>query len=87
VHLISLKQNEEAEKIYQQLQEAGVEVLYDDRDLSAGEKFNDADLIGLPYRVVISEKTIKEGKFELKKLQEDEANLVSEAEILKILTS
>ncbi|MBI4119230.1 MAG: hypothetical protein HY456_00095 [Parcubacteria group bacterium] len=55
-----------ADKIYLSLQNAGIEVLYDDRkDVSAGEKFNDADLIGIPHRLVISEKT--GAKIELKK--------------------
>jgi prolyl-tRNA synthetase len=46
------------------LTEAGVEVLYDDRDARAGEKLNDSDLLGLPLRVVVSEKTLAAGKFE-----------------------
>lgn len=56
VHLISIKKNSEAEEIYNRLDEAGVEVLFDDRDVSAGEKFADADLIGIPVRLVVSEK-------------------------------
>ncbi len=67
VHLISLKQNEEAEKLYQKLLSENIEVLYDDRDnVSPGEKFVDSDLIGCPYRLVISEKTLVENKVELK---------------------
>ena len=46
------------------LTEAGVEVLWDDRDARAGEKFADCDLIGIPLRVVVSEKTLAAGKFE-----------------------
>ncbi len=58
VQLISLNQPEAAEKVFQALKEAGLEVLYDDRDeLSPGEKFADADLIGLPWRLVVSAKT------------------------------
>src|SRR3989338_5138671 len=54
VHLISLEQNEEAGKIYDDLQKSGVEVLYDDREnKTAGEKFADADLIGCPVRIVV----------------------------------
>lgn len=78
VHLISLKEDEVAEKIYQTLQAAGIEVLYDDRDLSAGEKFADADLIGCPYRVLVSKKTLLQDSVELKRRQ------VTEAEIIKI---
>ena len=68
--------------------------LFDDKDLqkgdevdlinwNTGEKFADADLIGIPYRVVISEKTLKENKLELKLRTEDEAELVDEAELMK----
>ncbi|NPA12479.1 MAG: proline--tRNA ligase [Aquificae bacterium] len=53
-----------AEQIYKQAQEIGVEVLYDDRDISPGAKFKDADLIGIPYRIVVGKK-VKEGKVEL----------------------
>lgn len=49
---------EKAEEVYKKLQEAGVEVLYDDRDVGAGEKFADADLIGIPTRLVVSAKTL-----------------------------
>lgn len=48
VHLIDIKQKEQSDKIYCELQNAGIEVLYDDRDISAGVKFADADLIGIP---------------------------------------
>ncbi|MFC1649816.1 proline--tRNA ligase [Patescibacteria group bacterium] len=56
VHLIGLK-NGDAEKVYDKLTEAGIEVLWDDRDIGAGAKFADADLIGIPIRLVVSEKT------------------------------
>ena len=73
-----------ADKIYDNLQKAGVEVLYDDRkDISAGEKFADADLIGIPYRLVISEKT--GNKIEVKKRNETRTRLVSEKELIKLL--
>jgi prolyl-tRNA synthetase len=55
-----------AEEFYMNLQNAGVSVLFDDRSERAGVKFNDADLIGLPVRVTVGEKTIKEGMVELK---------------------
>lgn len=67
VHLLSLKEDETADQIYQELIKNKVEVLYDDRDLSAGEKFADADLIGCPYRVIISRKTLAADSVELKK--------------------
>jgi prolyl-tRNA synthetase len=82
VHLIEMKGSEDvsivAEKLYRDLNKKGISVLWDDRDARAGEKFADADLIGIPYRVVISEKTLKENKFELKLRTEDETELVDE---------
>ena len=56
-----------AEGVYQELQAAGVEVLYDDRDERAGVKFNDADLIGIPLRLVVGEKALAEGGLELRR--------------------
>lgn len=69
VHLVSLANGNadvvaEADELYRELSEAGVEVLYDDTDRRAGEKFADSDLIGIPLRVVVSEKTLAAGKFE-----------------------
>lgn len=68
VHLLSLENDptirRRADKIYYSLQKRGVEVLYDDRHDSAGIKLKDADLIGIPIRLVVSKKT--EGKIELK---------------------
>lgn len=57
---------ESADKIYQQLQDAGIEVLYDDRDERAGVKFNDADLIGLPIRLTVGGRGLKNGIVEAK---------------------
>ena len=59
-------QRETAEQLYARLTEAGVEVLFDDRSERAGVKLNDADLIGLPVRVVIGDRSLKEGKVEVK---------------------
>lgn len=85
VHLLSLGKNEEAEKIYKDLVKNNIEVLYDDReDASAGEKFADADLIGLPYRLVVSEKSLKAGGVEIKKRNEKESKILPVKEILKI---
>jgi prolyl-tRNA synthetase len=70
VHLLSIgfdkAAKKEAESLYKKLVKAGVEVLFDDRDESAGKKFNDADIIGIPLRVVVSERTLKEGAAEFK---------------------
>jgi prolyl-tRNA synthetase len=55
-----------SEEIYNKLQEAGVEVLLDDRDLRGGIKFKDADLIGIPIRVTVGKKSVVEGNVEVK---------------------
>lgn len=73
-----------AGEIYNQLLEAGIEVLYDDReDISAGEKFADADLLGIPYRLVISEKT--GDKVEIKNRSKDQTELVPKEELVNKL--
>lgn len=67
VHLVSLlKEGDEAEKVYAELTAQGVEVLYDDRKESPGVKFADADLIGLPIRITVGNRTLKEGRVEVK---------------------
>ncbi|MFA5386388.1 MAG: aminoacyl--tRNA ligase-related protein [Candidatus Paceibacterota bacterium] len=87
IHLMALgSQKKEAEKIYQSLQKENIAVLFDDRDdISVGEKFADADLIGIPYRIVISDKTVKEKKVELKKRKEEKARLVTQRQLLKLI--
>ena len=66
--------------MYQQLEKAGISVLWDDRDVSAGEKFADSDLLGLPYRLVIGEKGLAAGAWEVKNRQTGEVkNLTIEA--------
>ncbi|MFA5754376.1 MAG: aminoacyl--tRNA ligase-related protein [Patescibacteria group bacterium] len=76
VHLLSLNEKEATDKIYDNLVGRGIEVLYDDRDLSAGEKFADADLIGCPYRVLVSAKTLAADSVELKGRQASASELV-----------
>lgn len=86
VHLLSLDKNEEADKIYQELSRNNIEVLYDDREgASAGEKFADADLIGIPYRVVISEKSLSLGGAEIKKRGEKDEKIIKLEDITKEL--
>ncbi len=92
VHLVFLPSEnalvqQAADALYETLTKKGVEVLYDDRDLRPGEKFADADLIGIPTRVVVSEKTIKEGKVEVKDRASGEINLFSESQFLSYLSS
>ena len=74
-----------AEEMYQSLTRYGVEVLFDDRDIHPGEKFADCDLLGIPYRVVISEKTIAEGGIELKKRTSKATKIISSSELKKML--
>lgn len=83
VHLLSLGEDAEAEKIYKNLSEKGVEVLFDDREVSAGEKFADSDLIGIPYRVVVSKKSLAAGGVEVKKRNEEKSEVVSIEKFLK----
>ncbi|MEK7194041.1 MAG: aminoacyl--tRNA ligase-related protein [Patescibacteria group bacterium] len=85
VHLLAVSDKRKAtsDKIYQSLQKTKIEVLYDDRnDVSAGEKFADADLIGVPWRAVISEKT--GDKIEVKKRDEKKTKLISGNGLLKL---
>src|SRR5258708_3723645 len=79
VYLVGL--NSTAEKDYEELQETGVEVLFDDREVSAGEKFKEADLIGIPVRLVVSDKT--GDKVEFKHRKSEETELLSLDEVLK----
>ncbi len=76
-----------AESLYDRLQKAGIEVLYDDRDARAGEKFADADLLGIPHRVVVSQKTLEQGKLEYKRRTEEEPSMITEDELIKKLAS
>lgn len=80
-HLIELKSSgkevkKQAEKIYKNLVDKEVEVLYDDRDKTAGEKFADADLIGIPWRAVVSQKTLGKDSFELKQRNQKRTKLM-----------
>lgn len=76
VHLISIGDvKEKADALYQKLADEGVEVLYDDRDTSAGEKLADSDLIGIPKRIVISEKSLSAGGVEVKMRRESESTI------------
>jgi prolyl-tRNA synthetase len=76
---------EVAEKIYKQIGEENA--LYDDRNSRAGEKFADADLLGIPYQVVVSEKNIESGKFEMKNKKTGEVKMLSEGEIFEMLAN
>ncbi|MDD5146673.1 MAG: His/Gly/Thr/Pro-type tRNA ligase C-terminal domain-containing protein [Candidatus Pacebacteria bacterium] len=90
VHLIALENEpgvaKSAQKAYKELKERGIEVLFDDRpDVSAGEKFADADLIGLPIRVVVSKKTLQNKSVEIKGRHTDKMTLVGQDKLLKAI--
>ncbi|OHA59501.1 MAG: prolyl-tRNA synthetase [Candidatus Vogelbacteria bacterium RIFOXYD1_FULL_46_19] len=86
VHLVALGSSEPvrqaADQIYADLSQAGVEALFDDRDLPAGEKLGDADLLGMPLRVIVSEKTLAAGKLEVKNRQTAEIRHLTFAELI-----
>lgn len=75
----------QADELYNSLTASGVQVLYDDRDVRAGQKFADADLLGIPHRVVISAKTLASGELEYKARTQAEAEKISQVELLKRL--
>jgi prolyl-tRNA synthetase len=87
VHLVGLGFDkpgvrESAEQVYQQLQDAGIDVLFDDREEgSAGVKFNDADLLGMPVRVTVSPRSIENGGAEIKRRTEKDASIVALADV------
>ena len=86
VHLVALNPDDEqvkaeAERLYTELQLRGHEVLYDDRPESAGVKFNDADLIGLPVRVVVSPRNLKNGVIELRRRRDGDTRQVEPAQV------
>jgi len=91
VHLVSLDGGDseikaKADEIYSILQNSDLEVLYDDRDdKTAGEKLNDCDLIGVPLRIVVSKKTLKEESVEIKKRKEEKTKLVKTKELKDFL--
>ena len=80
VHLMTLGKGEEprevAEKLYVDLQTAGIEVFFDDRDASAGVKFKDADLIGIPIRVAVGARGLAQGGVEVKRRDNDDRVIV-----------
>ncbi len=86
LHLVCVGEDEEvvsyAEDLYQKLLTRGVSVLFDDRSLSAGAKFAESDLIGIPFRAVVSKKTMADGVVELKKRASGAVTRVSEDELM-----
>lgn len=75
----------EADALYDELTAQGVEVLYDDRDVRPGEKFADAELMGIPHRVVLSPKLVEQGSYEYKARTGGEASILTKSELASIL--
>lgn len=91
VHLVSLNTDDAeirdyADGIYESLKKRGVSVLYDDRDARGGEKFTDSDLLGMPYRVVISKRAREEGFFEVVQRKNGDIEKMDEAKLLGYFT-
>lgn len=89
VHLVRLGKKDgsekEADKIYETLQKEGIEVLYDDRDESSGVKLKDADLIGIPLRIVVSEKTLSKKSLEIKERNKKEFELAGIRDYIEVV--
>ena len=75
-----------ADELYRHLTEANIEVLYDDRDLRPGEKFADADLMGIPFRIVVSPKTVQAGAYECKARIAKDSQLLSLEQVTAALS-
>ena len=87
VYLVSIGEQgtAEADKLYEELTAAGVEVLYDDRDERPGAKFADAELMGIPYRLTVSDRLVEQNKRELTERRTGETQLLTATEALAIL--
>lgn len=86
-HLVSLGGNDQAvseyaEALYADMTAAGKEVLFDDRDVRAGEKFADADLMGMPWRIVVGKDAVATGEIELMNRSTSEVTKVSRAALV-----
>jgi prolyl-tRNA synthetase len=91
VHIVLIGKEEEptenAEKLYNELQAQGIEVLYDDRYEQPGVKFTDADLIGLPLRLTVSSRALKKGGVELKRRSGKEITIIPMDKIVETVKS
>ena len=90
VHLLCLTPKDEAvvsecDQLYQRLQDAGVEVLFDDRKARPGEKFSDADLMGLPIRLAVSKRTLEQHCIEVKLRKDADNQMLSLEQTLQLI--
>jgi prolyl-tRNA synthetase len=86
IHIGGDEAKKVADDVYSSLQAKNIEVLYDDRDVRPGEKFADSELMGIPYRVTISDRSIEAGKYELTIRKTGETNLLTSDELLAKLS-
>ncbi len=92
LHIVSLHKSEGdnayvyAKELYEELIREGVEVIWDDRHVGAGEKLNDADLLGMPMRVLVSEKSILAGGVEIKERKSEQSEVISREQLMTIYT-
>ncbi len=91
VHLLPLSPSEavtkKAEELYHRLTEAGIEVLWDDRDERAGVKFNDADLIGVPFQLLIGDKNLAQGLVEWKARKTGQVQKLTPEQVLALASN
>ena len=86
VHLLQIGDKEDvkkaAENLYEELQKSEIEVLFDDRELRPGEKFADSDLLGIPLRIIVSEKTLMASEYEVKERASGKVSMIKEVSIV-----
>jgi prolyl-tRNA synthetase len=88
LHIVSLHKSESdnayayAKDLYEELTREGVEVIWDDRHVGAGEKLNDADLLGMPMRVLVSEKSILAGGVEIKERKSEQSEVITREQLM-----
>ena len=84
VYLVSIgeKGSQKADEVYETLQAKGIEVLYDDRDERPGAKFADAELLGIPYRLTVSDRLVESGEYEWTSRRDDETKLLTLEQII-----
>ena len=85
VYLVQIgeKSRELAEEIYSELMKQGVEVIFDDRDARPGQKFADAELMGIPYRVTVSDRLLESGEFEVVERKTGEVKMLSREQLFE----
>ena len=85
LHVVGLSDDARVGETIAAIESAGISVLYDDRDASAGAKFADADLLGMPYRITLGKKYVENGEIELKIRATGEEKLVSLEQLIQTL--